>query len=297
MAAPSQILITGAGGQLGQSLRKSLPPGTKALFAAKATLNLEDADAVKSYVAAQRPDIIINAAAYTKVDQAEKDRDAAFATNETAVKNLAAAAAENGAYLIHVSTDFLFNGAFNRPIDETQKIQPVGVYAASKAAGEQALLDAKLPSAIVRTSWLYSEFNANFMKTMIRLGREKNEVRVIADQHGSPTYAVDLARGLWQMVTTLRAAPRKANATDIYHFCNYGVITWYDFATAILGIAGLRTPVEPILTNEYPLPTPRPAYSALWPRKFSQDFRFPIRHWRTALVEAVTAFKQTEGVI
>lgn len=297
MAAEQLVLITGAGGQLGQSLRKTLPAGMKAHFARKSDLDLCDTASIETWLAMNRADIIINAAAYTKVDQAEKEHDAAFAGNETAVRNLAVAAKKSGSHVIHISTDFLFHGAFNRPIDETGKIQPVGVYAESKAAGEQALIAEKIPSTIVRTSWLYSEFNANFMKTMIRLGREKNEVRVIADQHGSPTYAVDLARGLWQMVAQLRSKPAKAPATEIYHFSNFGVTTWYDFATAILGIAGLRTPVEPILTEEYPLPTPRPAYSALWPRKFAKDLHFPIRHWRTALVEAVNAFKQSEGAL
>lgn len=297
MATEPLVLITGAGGQLGQSLRKTLPAGMKAHFARKSDMDLCDAQSIDSWLASNRADIIINAAAYTKVDQAEKERDAAFAGNETAVRNLAVVAKKSGSHVIHISTDFLFHGAFNRPIDESAKISPVGVYAESKAAGEQALLAEKVPSTIVRTSWLYSEFNANFMKTMIRLGREKPEVRVIADQHGSPTYAVDLARGLWQMVPQLRSKPAKNAVTEIYHFSNFGVTTWYDFATAILGITGLRTPVEPILTDEYPLPTPRPAYSALWPRKFSRDFRFPVRHWRTALVEAVNAFKQTEGAL
>lgn len=296
MPTPLNILITGAEGQLGKSLRKTLPADVKAHFVTKSNLNLENNDAIDAWFAANKADVIINAAAYTKVDQAEKDRDAAFAANDAAVRNIAAAAGKNQSYLIHISTDFLFHGAFNRPIDEEQKINPVGIYAESKAAGEKALLDAAIPAAIVRTSWLYSEFNANFMKTMIRLGREKNEVRVIADQHGSPTYATDLARGLWQMVAHLRAKRPQAGKVELYHFSNWGVTTWYDFTTAILGIAGIRTPVEPILTHEYPLPTPRPAYSALWPRKFAKEFNFPMRHWRTALVDAVNAYKLSEGV-
>ena len=297
MATERLVLITGAAGQLGQSLRKTLPPGTKAFFARKSDMDLCDAGSIEGWLANNRADFIINAAAYTKVDQAEKERDAAFAGNETAVRNLAVAAKNTGSHVIHISTDFLFHGAFNRPIDESAKINPIGVYAESKAAGETALMAEKIASTIVRTSWLYSEYNANFMKTMIRLGREKPQVRVIADQHGSPTYAVDLARGLWHMVAQLRLKATPGGETAIYHFSNYGVTTWYDFSTAILGIAGLRTPVEPILSEEYPLPTPRPAYSALWPRRFSNDFRFPLRHWRTALVEAVNAFRQSEGAL
>lgn len=295
MAAEFNVLITGADGQLGKSLRKTLIPDLKTVFLSKASLNLEDSAAVAAWFAEHRTDVIINAAAYTKVDQAQTDAAAAFAANEIAVRNLAVAAAKSKSYLIHISTDFLFHGGFNKPIDEAQKINPVGVYAESKAAGERALFEAGIPAAIVRTSWLYSEYNSNFMKTMIRLGREKNELRVIADQHGSPTYAADLARGLWQMVAHLRAKRLQTKLVETYHFSNLGVTTWYDFSTAILGIAGIRTPIEPILTEEYALPTPRPAYSALWPRKFAREFNFPMRHWRTALVDAVNAFKLSEG--
>lgn len=292
-----RVLITGGNGQLAQSLRKTAPQGITAFFPAKADLNIEAPATLAAFLDKNPADFIVNAAAYTKVDQAEKDKDAAFAANAEAVSQLAEICRSRKVFLIHISTDFLFHGAFNRPIDEAQPIQPVGVYAESKAAGEKKLIEAKIPSAIVRTSWLYSEFGSNFMKTMLRLGQGKNEVRVIADQHGAPTYACDLARGLWQMLAHMKKTPLKAPGTEIYHFCNHGVTTWYDFTTAILGIAGIRTPVEPILTSEYPLPTPRPAYSALWPRKFSKDFQFPIRHWRTALVEAVNAHKHREGFI
>lgn len=292
-----RVLVTGGSGQLAQSLRKVQPQGLTAFYPGKGELNLGTTTDLDTFLDKNPVEYIINCAAYTKVDQAEKEKEAAFAANKTAVSNLADVCAARKIYPIHISTDFLFHGEYNRPIDELQVINPVGVYAESKAAGEQVLQEAKIPSAIVRTSWLYSEYGGNFMKTMIRLGREKPEVRVIADQHGSPTYATDLARGLWQMIAHLRSKSPGVPATSFYHFSNYGVITWYDFATAILGIAGLRTPVEPILTGEYPLPTPRPAYSALWPRKFSKEFQFPIRHWRTALVDAVTAFKVSEGVL
>jgi dTDP-4-dehydrorhamnose reductase len=292
-----RVLVTGGSGQLAQSLRKVQPQGIVAFYPGKQELNLEQRADLQAFLAKNPVEYIINCAAYTKVDMAQKEREAAFAANEKAVGNLAETCAERKVYPIHISTDFLFHGSFNRPIDESQKINPVGVYAESKAAGENILQQARIPSAIVRTSWLYSEYGNNFMKTMLRLGREKPEVRVVADQHGSPTYATDLARGLWHMITQLRSKPARSAVTDIYHFSNYGVITWYDFAAAILGIAGLRVPVEPILTEEYPLPTPRPAYSAFWPRKFSKDFRFPIRHWRTALVDAVTALKVSEGAL
>ena len=191
---------------------------------------------------------------------------------------------------LHISTDFLFHGPFNRPIDETQAPQPIGVYAQSKLAGERAMQASGVAGAIVRTSWLYSEFGNNFMKTMIRLAAEKPRLTVIADQHGAPTYAGDLAAALWQM--TIQLAERKTTECNIWHFSNYGVTTWYDFAVNILALAGSSTPVEPILTAEYPVPTPRPAYSALWPRRFAQEFKFPVRHWQPALAEAVMAYKK-----
>ncbi|MFO1526789.1 MAG: dTDP-4-dehydrorhamnose reductase [Turneriella sp.] len=287
-----RVLVTGGTGQLGLSLKKTQPESFSVSYAAKATLNIEDSDTVETYVKNNKPNVIINAAAYTKVDLAEKEKDAAFAANEKAVANLAQAAKKHGAFLVHISTDFLFHGSFNRPIDENQMVQPIGIYAQSKAAGERAVAESGAPAAIVRTSWLYSEFNANFMKTMLRLGKEKSELRVIADQHGSPTYAVDLARALWQLVSAPQA---NAGTPEIFHFSNYGVTTWYDFACAILELAAIETPVLPILTHEYPVPTPRPAYSALWPRKFSERFQWPVRHWRRALSEAISEHKILEG--
>jgi dTDP-4-dehydrorhamnose reductase len=240
-----------------------------------------------------KPHLVINTAAYTKVDQAEKESEAAFAANELAVKNLAEVCRDAGALLVHISTDFLFHGTFNRPIDESQVPAPIGVYAQSKLAGEKAVFASGVAGAVVRTSWLYSEFGNNFMKTMIRLAGEKPRLTVIADQHGSPTYAGDLATALWQMTEKLTA--KKSRACDTWHFSNYGVTTWYDFAVSILALAGSKTPVDPILTAEYPVPTPRPAYSALWPRRFAQQFEFPIRNWRLALADAVMAYSKLQS--
>lgn len=295
MAKPLRILVTGGKGQLAQSLRKLQPETYAVTYAPRAALNLEDHAATRRQVTELKPDVVINAAAYTKVDQAEKEPAAAFAANEHAVKNLAEVCRDAGALLLHISTDFLFHGAFNRPIDENQEPTPIGIYAQSKLAGEKAVVASGVAGAIVRTSWLYSEFGNNFMKTMIRLAGEKPCLTVIADQHGSPTYASDLAAALWQM--TEKLAEKKTTDCTTWHFSNYGVTTWYDFAVNILALAGSNTPVEPILTAEYPVPTPRPAYSALWPRGFAQEFDFPIRNWRLALADAVAAYhKQQNGV-
>lgn len=296
MAETLRILVTGGDGQLAQCLRKVQPVGFTVTYAARTALNLEDHAATRHRITELKPDIVINAAAYTRVDLAEKEPEAAFAANEHAVKNLAAVCRDNAALLLHISTDFLFHGAFNRPIDETQTPAPVGVYAQSKLAGEKAIAASGVAAAIVRTSWLYSEFGNNFMKTMIRLAAEKPHLKVIADQHGSPTYARDLASALWQMAEKLVAEHH--SGCGLWHFCNYGVTTWYDFAVNILALAGSKTPVEPILTAEYPVPTPRPAYSALWPRRFAQQFDFPVRNWRLALADAVKAYTtQQAGTI
>jgi dTDP-4-dehydrorhamnose reductase len=296
MANPLRVLVTGGNGQLAQSLRKLQPEVYAVTYAPRAALNLEDHASTRNQVAGLKPDVVINAAAYTRVDQAEKEPAAAFAANEHAVKNLAEVCRDSGALLLHISTDFLFHGAFNRPIDENETPAPVGVYAQSKLAGEKAVKASGVAGAIVRTSWLYSEFGSNFMKTMIRLAGEKPRLAVIADQHGSPTYAGDLAAALWQM--TEKLAEQKASGCTTWHFSNYGVTTWYDFAVNILGLCGSKTPVEPILTAEYPVATPRPAYSALWPRNFEREFQFPIRNWRLALADAVAEYKkQQEGAL
>lgn len=285
-----QILVTGGNGQLAACLRKTAPGSLSVTYLDRNTLDLTQREQTHDIIAQIKPDVVVNAAAYTKVDLAEKEKAAAFAANEAGVIHLAAATKASSAYLIHISTDFLFHGAFNRPIDESAALNPVGVYAESKAAGERALLASGATGAIVRTAWLYSEFGANFMKTMLRLGKEKPQLSVIADQHGSPTYAIDLAHALWRMVLS-----DKKPGLELYHFANFGTTTWYDFATAILKTAGLNTPVNPILTHEYSVATPRPAYSALWPKKFSAAFDFPIRHWQAALKDAVAAWQHEEA--
>lgn len=290
-----RVLVTGGNGQLAFSLRKVQPADYTVTYAPRAVLDLENHSRTRAHVTQLAPDVVINAAAYTKVDQAEKEPAAAFAANELAVRNLAEVCRDSGSLLLHISTDFLFHGAFNRPIDEDQIPNPVGVYAQSKLGGEKAIAASGVCGAVVRTAWLYSEFGSNFMKTMIRLAQEKPRLTVIADQHGSPTYAGDLAAALWIMAAKLAGQQPKGCST--WHFSNYGVTTWYDFAVSILALAGSTTPVEPILTAEYPVPTPRPAYSALWPRRFCREFEFPVRNWRLALADAVAAHKKQDGAI
>ena len=237
-----RVLVTGGGGQLAACLKKTQTEKVNVVCADRGELDLTNSEAIRSYLQQTPFDYIINAAAYTKVDLAEREKSTAFAVNEQAVKNLAEVCRESGLFLIHVSTDFVFHGDFNRPIDEEQHARPVGVYAQSKAAGETAMLKSAVNGAIVRTAWLYSEFNANFMKTMLKLGKEKPRLTVIADQHGSPTYAVDLARGLWKMIQTY-AERTRPTGIGLYQFANYGVTTWYDFAKSILALAQIHIPV------------------------------------------------------
>ncbi len=290
------ILVTGGNGQLAACLKKTEPQGLSVAYATRDQLDISQASALGAYLDTNPVEYIVNAAAYTKVDLAEREQSAAFEVNEAAVKTLANICGERGIYLIHVSTDFVFHGEFNRPIDEEQLPNPIGVYAKSKAAGEAAIQNSGAQAAIVRTAWLYSEFGANFMKTMIRLGKEKPKLTVIADQHGSPTYAADLARGIWKMIEKFGKGSTPSGVT-LYHFANYGVTTWYDFAKSILALAQIETPIDPILTSEYPVATPRPAYSALWPRKFAREFEFEIKEWREALADAVAAYQKSEGAL
>ncbi|MCS6971530.1 MAG: dTDP-4-dehydrorhamnose reductase [Leptospiraceae bacterium] len=283
-----RVVITGGGGQLASCLKKCQPQGVNAHYFARNELDITDEAALGQKIKDLRPHWVINTAAYTKVDAAEKEPEAADAINHRAVAALAQICRSAGIRLLHISTDFIFHGNFNRPIAEDQPPLPRGVYAESKFAGERAVLASGVEGAIVRTAWLYSEFGHNFMKTMLRLAQERPQLSVVADQSGSPTYAGDLAEALWHM---LKQRSEQPCPMQVWHFSNYGVTSWYDFACAILELAGSQTPVFPILTHEYPLPTPRPAFSALWPRRFAQEFSFSIRHWRAALVSAVAAYQ------
>jgi len=277
------VIITGAAGQLGFELQRTAPSGTPVLALDIDQLDLTDFVAVAAFIAEHQPSVIINGAAYTAVDRAEEEQAVAQAVNVTAAASLAAAASRHGARMIQVSTDFVFGGARELPWRPTDATAPQSVYGRTKRDGERAVLDVLGPRGLViRTAWLYSAHGGNFVKTMLRLMRERDEVRVIADQVGTPTWANSLARTIW-------AAADDPAASGILHWTDAGVASWYDFAVAIQEeamVRGLLTsavPVRPIATSEYPTPARRPSYSVLDTTETTRVLGVTPRHWRSNL--------------
>lgn len=277
------ILVTGANGQLGSALQKRADryPEWTFHFTDIDTLDICKKTQVSEYIRANRIGYIVNCAAYTAVDKAEDDADRCMRMNRDAVHNLGEAACEQNVRVIHISTDYVFDGMGKRPYREDDPTAPVSVYGKTKLAGEQALLNALPDSIIIRTAWLYSETGTNFVKTMLRLGAERSEVNVVSDQIGTPTYAGDLADAILNIL-------RHAEFTSgIYHFTNEGVCSWYDFALKIMKEAGHTCTVHPITTQEYPTRAARPAYSVLDKTKIKQTFGIRIPHWEESLSRCV----------
>ncbi len=258
-----KILVTGGSGQLGHELRRTCPEGFDAVALSSSDLDITDAQAVHDAVKLHKPTVIINAAAYTAVDKAESEPERAYAVNSDGAANIARAARSVNARLVHVSTDFVFDGRKSSPYLPYDTPRPLGVYGKSKLQGENAVLEILEEDAVVvRTSWLYSSYGRNFVKTMLSLMESREEIRVISDQAGTPTWARGLAQGLWKIVSL-------PEVKGIYHWSDSGIASWYDFACAISEIArdrGLldRFPrILPINTEEYPVPAKRPSYSVL----------------------------------
>ncbi len=271
-----KVLVTGANGQLGSEFKfiKSEFGAFEFSFFGKNELDITDAKAVEVAVAGF--DAVVNAAAYTAVDRAESEREAAFAINETGALNLALACKKHGAQLVHISTDYVFDGRAFSPLDESAPVSPLGVYGASKLAGERAVLGVGLErSCIIRTSWVYGEFGANFVKTMQRVGRERESVSVVCDQVGTPTNARDLARAVCV------ALPRLSGGCETYHYSNEGVASWYDFAVAVLGASKVR----PIKSSEFKTAAARPFYSVLDKSKIKRELGVAVPHWQESLRE------------
>jgi len=276
-----KILITGSNGQLGSEIRELQPAFAhyEFLYTDLDELDITDVTEVNRYFELQSPDVVINCAAYTAVDKAETDEGTAFLVNALAPGILARAAADSGAFMVHISTDYVYDGTNFRPYIETDGINPVSVYAKSKAAGEKAVQQAGGKAIIIRTSWLYSAFGNNFIKTMMKYGKERDSLNVVFDQTGTPTYARDLAR------TILDILPLAMTAADIevYHYSNEGVASWYDFAKAIHELTSIICQVNPIPTKDYPLPAERPFYSVLDKSKIKKKFPIEIPYWRDSL--------------
>lgn len=283
------ILVTGANGQLGSELQRlgQVSPDNY-LFTDVAELDITDAAAVDGFIARERIDVIVNCAAYTAVEKAEGDAEVAALINHTAPGILAVAARKAGATLFHISTDYVFDGSANTPYAETATPAPIGVYGRTKQAGEQAVADSGCKYLIFRTSWLYSAYGNNFLKTMLRLTAERESVNVVFDQVGTPTYAGDLALVLYSIID----AGHYAGRDGIYHFSNEGVCSWYDFAVEIAAEAGHdRCRIAPCHSSEFPTNVHRPAYSVLDKTKFKETFGIEIPHWRESMKACIRKLK------
>ena len=279
-----KILVTGSNGQLGRELRRALEmtmPGVTT-YTDVDELNICDAKAVEEYVTSGDFTHIVNCAAFTAVDKAETEQSMCYAINADAVKNIAVAASKTGARVLHISTDYVFDGKSHRPYKESDKVSPVSAYGTSKRKGEMMLLAMCQDAVIIRTAWLYSPHGHNFVKTMLTLGRERNEVRVVADQIGTPTSATDLAEAIVTLLTSRQWRP------GIYHFTNEGACSWYDFTKVIHHLAGIEScNVVPITTADYPTAATRPPYSVLDKNLIKNTYNLKIPFWIDSLKKVV----------
>jgi dTDP-4-dehydrorhamnose reductase len=275
----SSILVFGASGQLGQCLahvaQERNTPGL--IFPPEDQANILNPDGLRTLFEQHKPAYAINCAAYTAVDKAEEEVELARKVNRDGVANLARLCGEFGTVLIQISTDFVFAGTGNTPLVETDPAEPISVYGLTKLEGEQVIKPLTDRYFILRTSWLYSEYANNFVKTMLKLGRERDELRIIWDQVGTPCYAIDLAGCILTIIETQNAQ------YGIYHYSNEGVTSWYDFATAIFELSGTTVKTLPIRTAEYPTKATRPAYSVMDKAKAKQVLGVAIPHWRVSL--------------
>lgn len=278
----NNILVFGALGQLGQCLaRVAAERNMELVMLGEEQANILNPEGLRAVFGQYQPQYCINCAAYTAVDKAEDEIEIARRVNRDGVENLARLCAEFGTTLLHVSTDFVFAGTGNAPLLETDEAAPLGAYGLTKLEGEQAIAQHTDKYFTLRTSWLYSEYAGNFVKTMLRLGRERGEVRVIWDQAGTPTYAIDLAAVLLGIIQT-------GNTNyGLYHYSNEGLTSWYDFAVAIFELGGVSARAIPIRTAEYPTKATRPAYSVLDKTKAKTQLGLTIPHWRVSLQECL----------
>ena len=277
------VLVTGASGQLGQSLQfiASQYSEMQFIFASSQDLDITDEGRVFSFFDKNKINFCINAAAYTAVDKAESDQEKAYLVNVTGPKNLAIACKKNNATLIHISTDFVFDGTANTPYLESDLTNPIGVYGQTKLDGEKEVASNCSEYFIIRTSWVYSQFGNNFMKTMLRLSQDRKELNVVSDQIGTPTNAVDLAKAILEIISNTKQVANYG----IYNFSNEGQCSWYDFAKEIFKINNVNINVNPIPTEAYPTPAKRPKYSVLDKSKIKSTFGIIIKNWQEALAQ------------
>lgn len=286
------ILVTGANGQLGSELRElsSAYPQYTFTFTDRDTLDLSNLCKMEDYFEDKIFDAILNCAAYTAVDKAQSEKDLADAINHRAVSILAKIAKRDNAALVHISTDYVFDGTNYRPYVETDPTDPQGVYGDTKRHGENTILSvAPKNTVIIRTSWVYSSFGNNFLKTMLRLGKERDSLGVIFDQIGTPTYARDLAKAVLEILPHINN-----ESPEIYHYSNEGVASWYDFAQAIFELSGVECLINPITSDQYPTPAKRPHYSLLNKSKIKNDFNISIPYWRNSLQACLNTLGETK---
>ena len=283
----SKIIVFGASGQLGQCLKQVAAEMdiTDIAFPNETEGNILDPEALQALFAKHQPEYAINCAAYTAVDKAEEELDLARKINKTGVENIAALCRQFDAALVQISTDFVFEGNSPHPLVETDPANPISVYGLTKLEGEQIIADYTEKYFILRTSWLYSEHGNNFVKTMLKLGHDRDELKIIADQIGSPTYAIDLASAVLQIIES------GSEAYGVYHYSNEGVTSWYDFAQGIFDISKTDVKTYPIRTSEYPTKATRPAYSVMDKAKIKKTFGIEIPYWRHSLERCIQALQ------
>ena len=287
MAVPT-ILVTGSNGQLGSELKALAPlyPQYKFCFFSRAELAIEDAEELRRAFALLRPKYVINCAAYTAVDKAETEKELALQVNATAVGLLAKAAKEYGAKFVHVSTDYVFDGESETPLAEDHPVAPVNSYGETKLKGERLALEENADSLVIRTSWVYSYYGKNFVKTMLRLMAERESVGVVADQVGSPTYAADLANAILSIIESGKWQP------GIYHFSNEGVISWAQFAQEIATLINSSCKVVFITTEQFPTPAKRPRYSVLDKSKIASVYGVRLIPWQESLKACIQKLQE-----
>jgi len=279
----NKILVIGAGGQLGQCLKTVAERRgiSEIVFPVEQEANILNQELLNSLLEKEKPKFVINCAAYTAVDKAEDEVDLSKAVNETGAANLAKACKANGATLVHISTDFVFEGNEVKLLKEEDAANPINVYGVTKLDGENAVIDILDEHFILRTSWLYSEYANNFVKTMLKLGAERDELGIIADQVGTPTYAIDLANTIFDIIQS------ENKSYGLYHYSNEGVTSWFDFAKAIFDISNTAVKANPIPGSAYPTKAKRPAFSVMDKSKIKSTFNIQIPYWRDSLVECI----------
>ena len=283
-----KVLITGSNGQLGSEIKElaSDYKNLECVFKDLPELDICDAEVLNTFIIDQHINAVINCAGYTAVDKAEEEALIAQKVNSEGVLNLANALKKVDGKLIHISTDYVFDGNHSQPYKESDPVSPIGVYGQTKRAGELAVLNGSIDAIVIRTSWLYSKYGNNFVKTMLRLGNEKKSLQVVSDQKGTPTFAKDLAKTCLDILSDA-SSTKISKKGSLYHYSNEGVTSWYNFATAIMEIGNIDCKVIPIETKDYPTQARRPMYSVLDKSKIKSDFKLTIPHWRDSLANCI----------